>query len=97
MPPEDSAPSAVHRPVLKDEVLAGLDLKPGSVIVDGGRPEQGGTSRAIARRVAATGRVIGLDRDPMMLAMAEEATGGLPVTLVQKGPVQRHAPRARPT
>jgi 16S rRNA (cytosine1402-N4)-methyltransferase len=32
--------------------------------------------------VGASGRVIGLDRDPEMLALAEQTTRGLPVTLV---------------
>ncbi|MDB5350893.1 MAG: S-adenosyl-methyltransferase MraW [Planctomycetota bacterium] len=81
VPPEDSVPSAVHRPVLLDEVIAGLDPKPGAVIVDG-TVGAGGHARAIAERVGPSGRVIGLDRDPEMLALAEEATTGLPVTLV---------------
>lgn len=81
MSPEEFAPGAVHRPVLLDEVLAGLDPKPGAVIVDG-TVGAGGHARAIAERVGAGGRVVGLDRDPEMLALAEEATAGLPVTLI---------------
>ncbi len=81
MPIEDS-PAPVHRPVLLDEVVSGLDPKPGAVLLDG-TVGAGGHARALAERVGPSGRVIGLDRDPAMLALAEEATRGLPVTLVQ--------------
>jgi 16S rRNA (cytosine1402-N4)-methyltransferase len=83
-PPEPStspAEAAVHRPVLLDEVLAWLAPREGSVLVDG-TAGAGGHTRALAGRVGATGRVIGLDRDLAMLALAEQATRGLPVTLV---------------
>lgn len=43
----------------------------------------GGHAAALANAVGSTGRVIGLDRDPEMLALAGRATSGLPVTLVQ--------------
>jgi 16S rRNA (cytosine1402-N4)-methyltransferase len=64
---------SLHRPVLVDEVLAGLapQFGAGSIIVDatvGG----GGHALAIAPRLGAGGRVIGLDRDPAMLRLARE-------------------------
>ena len=80
--PDDVPEGAVHRPVLLEEVLAGLNPSPGQVIVDG-TVGAGGHARAIAMRVGPTGRVIGLDRDPEMLELAEAATSGLPVTLVK--------------
>jgi 16S rRNA (cytosine1402-N4)-methyltransferase len=73
--------SPVHRPVLLDEVVTWLDPRPGAVIVDG-TAGAGGHTAALARRVAPKGRVIALDRDPDMLALAAEATRDLPVTLV---------------
>ncbi len=79
MPPEDP-PAPVHRPVLLDEVVAGLAPKPGQILVDG-TVGAGGHARALAERVGPEGRVIGLDRDPEMLALAEVATRGLPVSL----------------
>lgn len=82
MSPEESESRAVHRPVLLEEVLAGLAPRPGAVIVDG-TAGAGGHAKALAERVIPGGRVIGLDRDPEMLALAEEATAGLPVTLVR--------------
>jgi 16S rRNA (cytosine1402-N4)-methyltransferase len=74
-------PRAVHRPVLLDEVVGWLAPKEGAVVVDG-TAGAGGHTRVLAERVGSGGRVIGLDRDPAMLAMAREATRGLPVTLM---------------
>ncbi|QEH38676.1 Ribosomal RNA small subunit methyltransferase H [Aquisphaera giovannonii] len=71
----------MHRPVLLDEVIAHLGPGEGMTLVDG-TAGAGGHTAALARRVGATGRVIGLDRDPAMLALARAATAGLPVTLV---------------
>ncbi|BAF60050.1 MAG: 16S rRNA (cytosine(1402)-N(4))-methyltransferase RsmH [Pelotomaculum sp.] len=60
----------IHRPVMLDEVLEGLNLKPGGVYVDctvGGA----GHGEAILKRTGAEGRLIGIDRDPEALAAAE--------------------------
>jgi 16S rRNA (cytosine1402-N4)-methyltransferase len=76
----------IHQPVLLDEVLAWLAPREGSVILDG-TAGGGGHTAALAARVGATGRVIGLDRDPAMLDLARAVVGGLPVALV-------HAPYA---
>lgn len=72
----------MHRPVLLDEVVQWLSPREGSVIVDG-TVGAGGHAAALAARVGTSGRVIGLDRDPEMLAIAGKATAGLPVSLVQ--------------
>ena len=72
----------IHQPVLLNEVLAWLAPREGSILLDG-TTGGGGHAAALARRVGATGRVIGLDRDPAMLDLAREAVGGLPVTLVR--------------
>jgi 16S rRNA (cytosine1402-N4)-methyltransferase len=53
----------------------------GSIVVDG-TVGAGGHAAALASLLGATGRLIGLDRDPEMLALASKATEGLPVTLV---------------
>ncbi|HWE39049.1 MAG TPA: 16S rRNA (cytosine(1402)-N(4))-methyltransferase RsmH [Isosphaeraceae bacterium] len=74
--------SPVHRPVLLDEVVAGLSPREGSVIVDG-TAGAGGHAAALASRVGASGRVVAIDRDPAMLDLAAKATEGLPVTLVR--------------
>jgi 16S rRNA (cytosine1402-N4)-methyltransferase len=72
---------SVHRPVLVDQVVAWLAPREGSVVVDG-TVGAGGHAVALARRVGSTGRIIGLDRDPAMLVLAESAVHGLPVRLV---------------
>ncbi len=82
--PSDSPPprtTAVHVPVLLREVLAQLDLRPGLIVVDGTVGAAGHT-REIATRLVPDGRVIGLDRDPMMLHWAAATTANLPVHLV---------------
>lgn len=81
MLPDPSPLSPVHRPVLLNEVVEWLDPREGSVIVDG-TAGAGGHATALAHRVGPSGRIIGLDRDPEMLALAAQATRGLPVTLV---------------
>ena len=74
-------PDPRHVSVLPAEVLRLLDPRPGETWVDcttGG----GGHARLIADRVGPGGRVIGLDQDPGMLALARPRLEGLPVTLV---------------
>ena len=78
---------SLHQPVLVNEIVAWLTPQEGtsSIIVDG-TAGGGGHSVALARRLGADGRLVGLDRDPAMLDLAEKAVKGagspLPVTLV---------------
>lgn len=62
-------PTSIHIPVLLHEVLDQLDLRPGLTVVDG-TVGAGGHSSKILPRIHPGGRLIGLDRDPMMLAFA---------------------------
>jgi 16S rRNA (cytosine1402-N4)-methyltransferase len=78
---EPPHPGPLHRPVLVDEVVQWLAPRAGAVLVDG-TVGAGGHAAALAARVGPSGRVIGLDRDPAMLALAARTTRGLPVTLV---------------
>jgi len=57
------ATTSYHVPVLLEESLAQLDLKPGAVIVDG-TLGGGGHARAILERTSPDGILIGLDVDP---------------------------------
>src|SRR5581483_2883814 len=70
-----------HVPVLPAEVLRVLDPQPGQVMVDDPLGA-GGHARLLAERLGPTGRLIGLDRDPAMLELAQPRLAGLPVTLV---------------
>jgi 16S rRNA (cytosine1402-N4)-methyltransferase len=81
-PPADHPPPR-HVSVLPDEVLHYLDPQPGQVVIDA-TLGAGGHARLIAERVGPAGRVIGLDQDPTMLAVAAPRLGGLPVTLVHR-------------
>jgi 16S rRNA (cytosine1402-N4)-methyltransferase len=73
----DSTPAgdpgaSIHRPVLVREVLQFLDLGPGLVVVDG-TVGGGGHSKLILEQLGPDGKLIGLDRDPAMLARASHA------------------------
>ena len=81
MPPEPSPSIPVHRPVLLEEVVSWLSPEPDSILVDG-TVGAGGHASALARLLGPDGRLIGLDRDPEMLALAAGATEGLPVELI---------------
>lgn len=61
--------SPVHRPVLVREVVQFLDLSQGLIVVDG-TVGAGGHSRVLLEHLGPSGKLIGLDRDPMMLARA---------------------------
>jgi 16S rRNA (cytosine1402-N4)-methyltransferase len=63
--------ASVHRPVLVREVLQFLDLKPGLRVVDG-TVGGGGHSKLILEQLGPDGKLIGLDRDPQMLARASQ-------------------------
>ncbi len=60
-----------HAPVLLDEALKALNIKPGGIYLDVtyGR---GGHSRAIAERLGGDGRLIALDRDPEAVRWGRE-------------------------
>ena len=59
-----------HVSVLLEECLEGLDIKPDGIYVDGTLGGAGHSSQ-IAKRLT-TGRLIGIDRDPIALAAAGE-------------------------
>ena len=61
----------IHVPVLLEEVVRGLNLKPGQLIVDG-TVGGGGHARAILERTAPHGKLLGFDRDESTLAAAAE-------------------------
>ena len=63
--------SELHLPVMLDEVLNYLALRPGMVIVDA-TIGMAGHSQAILESIMPKGRLIGIDRDQESLALARE-------------------------
>ena len=70
-----------HLPVLLNETLEGLNIKPDGIYVDG-TAGGAGHSREIARRLKG-GRLIALDRDPDAVKTATERLEGLPAVVVK--------------
>ncbi len=60
-----------HRPVLRDEVLSALNLRPDGIYVDAtfGR---GGHAAAILQRLGVDGRLLAMDRDPRAVEVARK-------------------------
>jgi 16S rRNA (cytosine1402-N4)-methyltransferase len=69
-----------HIPVMLDECIAGLNIKPDGIYVDG-TAGGAGHSREIARRLT-TGRLIAIDRDPDAVKIARERLYGLNAAVV---------------
>lgn len=60
-----------HTPVMPEEVIAGLDIKPDGIYIDG-TAGGGGHSSLIASRLSEKGRLVAIDRDPEAVAAAGE-------------------------
>lgn len=60
----------VHIPVLAQEVIDGLELQPGQIIIDG-TLGLGGHAALILERIGKDGQLIGIDRDARNLVLAE--------------------------
>lgn len=60
-----------HEPVMLAEVLEALAVRPGALVVDG-TLGLGGHALAILERAGPEGRLVGIDWDPDMLALARE-------------------------
>jgi 16S rRNA (cytosine1402-N4)-methyltransferase len=79
---ERAEPSpTIHIPVLLDEVLEGLQVKPGSVVVDG-TLGGGGHLRRLAE-AADPGRVVAMDRDAVAVARVRARWDGPAVKMCQ--------------
>lgn len=73
-----------HRPVMLEEVLAGLKLRANGVYIDGtfGR---GGHSLAILEHLGEDGRLIAIDKDPQAVAMGEQTAARDARFQIQRG------------
>ncbi len=73
-----------HNPVLLEEVLEYLALKPGAVVMDG-TLGSGGHSEAMLEKIGPEGKLIGFDQDPAAIARCQELFQKDPrVTLVHE-------------
>ena len=69
-------PNRPHRPVLVQEVLAAMAVRPGGLYVDG-TIGGGGHARALLAASAPDGRLVGIDWDPAALDRARRNLAGL--------------------
>jgi len=76
--------SGAHQPVLFEEALAALDIKPAGRYVDGtfGR---GGHSRAILDRLGSAGYLLAIDKDPDAIAYGLDRFSGEPRLILEQG------------
>jgi len=82
-----------HVPVLLDEVLQYLNVRPGAVIVDA-TLGLGGHSSAIAKSLGATGRLICFDRDPEAMELAKARMNEVRAEIGEAMPEVVFEPRA---
>jgi 16S rRNA (cytosine1402-N4)-methyltransferase len=82
-----------HVPVLLEEALEYLNVRPGSVVVDA-TLGLGGHSSEIARRLGAKGRLICFDRDPEAMAKAKFRLEEIAAELGSEMPEVIYEPRA---
>ena len=75
------AEQTYHRPVLLEQTIEALNIRPDGIYLDG-TAGGGGHSHAIASRLT-TGRLISLDQDPDAIAEAGARLQGLPATVVR--------------
>lgn len=73
-----------HRPVLLEEAVAALAIRPEGRYVDGtfGR---GGHSRAILERLGPTGRLLVMDKDPEAIRAAEQVFANEQRVIIRRG------------
>ena len=82
-----------HVPVLLEESLEYLNVRPGGVVVDA-TLGLGGHSAAIARKLGGAGKLICFDRDPEAMAKAQVRLNALAEELGTEMPEVRYVPRA---
>ena len=76
------AEQVYHIPVMRDEVLEDLAVKPDGIYLDG-TAGGGNHSRAIAERLTEGGKLFALDQDPDAVAEAGKRLAGLPAEVIQ--------------
>ena len=92
-PQGEDVPKRQHIPVLLDEVLEYLNVRPGGVIADA-TLGLGGHSSEIAKRLGPTGRLICFDRDPEAMAKGKARLAEIAEELGSEMPKVEFEPRA---
>lgn len=82
-----------HVPVLLEDVVSFLNVRPGGVVMDA-TMGLGGHSEAIARRLGGAGRLICLDRDPEAMALGQARLAALGEELGAEMPTVEFVSRA---
>jgi 16S rRNA (cytosine1402-N4)-methyltransferase len=74
----------LHRPVLLDQVLEALQVRPAGLYIDGtfGR---GGHAAAVLERLGTEGRLLAFDKDPYAIEFAAQRFGAEPRLLMRPG------------
>ncbi len=80
----------VHVSVMADEIVRGLELQPGHIVLDG-TLGGGGHSQLLLEQVGPAGRVVALDRDPAAVAAGRERFAGQAVDVVHANFCQMRA------
>ena len=73
----------VHKPVLFQETIDSLAIRPDGIYIDG-TAGGGGHSRAIAERLT-TGRLLAIDQDPDAIRTVTQRLGALPQVTIRQG------------
>ncbi len=83
----------VHKPVLFEETIASLAIKPEGLYIDG-TAGGGGHSRAILEHLT-TGRLLSIDQDPDAIKVVTERLGGYAASVIRQGNFASMAKLAR--
>ena len=73
----------VHKPVLFQETIDALAIRPDGLYIDG-TAGGGGHSRAILERLT-TGRLLSIDQDPDAIRVVRERLGSYPASVIRQG------------
>lgn len=73
-----------HIPVLFQETIDSLNIKPDGIYIDG-TAGGGGHSEAIAKRLGAAGTLLAIDQDPDAIEAVKKRLKGYPNVLVRRG------------
>jgi len=74
----------LHKPVLLEEAVQSLNLKSGSVVLDG-TLGSGGHSREFLKAIGEKGILVGLDQDPEAIERCRKCFGDLPQLRLHQG------------